>query len=303
MKGVHMTQLFSRRTYGAVLLAAAGMMALSPVQTGAAFLAAGTAALSASPALAFGKLKGKVGSVGDKGTVIRSLSDGSVIVVPVDPNGEMRLTGLQPGDYEIASLRLTAAAPLRPTSRPTSLHVDDDGRLAFAMRKLGKRAEAIPFDGPDGIIPIEAVMLDVQRSFAILPPPPCDPLPGRPDTCNRTAQRNHIDVNASTATDIVRLAPTTTTEAADVIVAERTKNGAYKSLSDFAQRVCPKARIDFDDVPVRFGETRIVMHRGGEPKSQGWKCAPGKDGGKGEASLFWVTFPFGYMGLWLATRL
>jgi hypothetical protein len=58
MKGVHMTQLFSRRTYGAVLLAAAGMMALSPVQTGAAFLAAGTAALSASPALAFGKLKG-----------------------------------------------------------------------------------------------------------------------------------------------------------------------------------------------------------------------------------------------------
>jgi hypothetical protein len=313
-KGHTMIRKLTLRANGVALLAAVSITTVSPAQSGAAFLAAGTAALTPSPALALGKLKGKLVKSGDSGTVIRSVADGSVIVVPVDTNGEVRLTGLEPGDYEVASLRLTAAAPVRGTG----LHVSEDGRLAFAMRKsvkhveavgmgrtqkskpfLAPSAEAILFDGPAGIVPVDAVMLDLRQSFAVLQPPPCDPLPGRPDTCNRTPQRNHIDVNASSAAEIVRLAPTTSAEAAELIVAERTENGAYKGLGDFAQRVCTKARIDFDDVPVRFGEARVVTRRGGEPKSQGWKCAPGKDGSTSfEASLFWgpILIPF---GLWI----
>lgn len=298
-----------RRRIAAATLATLGLSSLSPMQQGAMLVTAGTAALTASPALALGKLKGKLVKNGDSGTIIRSISDGLVIVVPVDPNGEVRLTGLEPGDYEVASLRLTAAAPVRGTG----LHVSEDGRLAFAMQKSAKQveavgtertrkskpdlalsAEAIPFDGPAGIVPVDAVMLDLRQSFAVVQPPPCDPLPGRPDTCNRTPQRNHVDVNASSAEEMTRQATTLTPEAARVIIAERTR-APFTSAGDFARRVCPQVEVDFDDAAVRMGSTSILMKRGGDPKANGFKCGPREE----TVRLFWVTFPFFNLASWL----
>ncbi len=297
---------------GVALLAAAS---ISAFPSGAALLSAATAALSASSALAGGKLKGKIVKAGDKGSIIRPVSGDDAFIVPSDAHGEVRLTGLEPGDFEIAPLLIPRSRWEK--SRPKQmLRVGDDGQLAFAVREEKLRpdprvryagppvrrfVEAIPFDGVSGTIPVDAMVFDVRQSFAVLQPPPCDPLPGRPDTCNRTSWRNHIDVNASTAEEIIRLAPTTSAKAAAVIVAERTKNGAYKNLGDFAQRVCTKTRIDFDNASVRFGKTQILMKRGTDPKNPGFKCKPGKDGSNPEASLFWATFPFAGIGVWLAT--
>jgi len=88
---------------------------------------------------------------------------------------------------------------------------------------------------------------------------------------------NYIDVNTSSAEDIVRLAPTTSVEAAAFIVAERTKNGAFKDASDFANRTCPNVSIDFDLAPEQIGNLRIIP-KSGDPKAAGWGCAPARLG-------------------------
>ncbi len=223
-----------------------------------------------------------------------------VVVVHGDSNGEVRLTGLAPGNYTVQVFEAEQAVPMR---------VGRDGRLAFgayaeikqadpaeaeprarrALPVVRRWAEPIAFgeEGGSGTIiaivaargpmPDNAVVLDLRQAFTISPPVPCArPRPGMPSTCG-SRFRNFIDVNASPAEEMRRLAPTLSAEAAAFIVAERNPFKPYKDAQDFASRVCTKISIDFDDVPLKLGLTSIVMKRGGEPKANGFKCAP-RDG-------------------------
>lgn len=213
---------------------------------------------------------------GDKGVIIRPVAGGAVIIAPVDANGELRISGLSAGEYEVAPLRLTAAAPVRHTE----IRVGDDGRLALALVETSKRTlsvEAIAVDGAKGIVPVNAVLFDLRKSFAVAFPPPCDPLPGRPDTCDRMPKRNHIDVNVSSAADIVRVAPATSVSAAAMIVAEREKAGPYTSIEDFARRNCPSNAIDFGQAPVRIGEILMILNAPAtaDGSVSGFQCSPG----------------------------
>lgn len=241
----------------------------------------------------------ETGQILDRGRFPRTLvltpvGGATDILAPIDTRGELRITGLEPGDYEIASLRLTAAAPVPNISR---IRVGDDGRLAVvtcqtvrrriaANAALGKCAgrklaasqrpkvpdswiEPIAFDDMKSD---NAVIFEVDRGFRVMNPPPCDPLPGRPDTCNRSPQRNYIDINASSSIEMTKLART---NAAELIVAERTKNGAFNDLPDFIRRVCTRADIDFGDVAVSFGSTKLVTAINREPKQPSFRCSAG----------------------------
>ncbi len=270
---------------GAGMLAALGLSALSPVQQGAALLTAAGVALWASPALADLHLPGV-------GLVVKKKPGNAPIIVPSDANGEVRLTGLEPGDYDVAPLRLTAATPVRYIS----VHVGEDGRLAFAVKEGPKGdvghgrvaaapgqvaspspprwAEAIPFDGAAGTMPVGAVVLDMRQQFTISPPVPCTrPRPGMPSTC-AARFRNHVDVNASPVEEMRRLAPTLSAEAAALIIAARTRGGAFRNPQDFANRVCAVTAVNFDDASIKMGNTSITMRRGVDPKSPGWICNP-----------------------------
>ena len=225
----------------------------------------------------------------------------NIILVPSDANSEVRLTGLEPGDYEVA-LAICCSKSKSNVKNNIILSVGGDGRLAFVTTKetlrplpnerrvserLRHKVSAIPFDGGTGKIPENAVIFDVRQVFSVSPPIPCAPTPpGTPNTCGRI--RNHIDVNASNAAEIVRLAPETSLAAAETLIAERTKNGYFESAHDFASRVCTKTNIDFGDAPVRMGNASIFVNRGGDPKQAGFKCASGKDGGEPDVSLFGI---------------
>lgn len=265
---------------------------------------AGAPILLATFALVFGPAVGaaadiETGQMLDRGRFPRTLvltpvGGSTDILAPIDTRGELRITGLEPGDYEIASVRLTAAAPVRNNSR---IRAGDDGRLAVVAcqtitrsvavnrargkcvgRKLAANQRAKVPDGwiePiafDDIKSDKAVIFEVDRMFRVVNPPPCDPLPGQPDTCKRSPQRNYIDVNASSATEMTNLART---NAAELIVAERTKNGGFRDLQDFIQRICRKADVDFGDAAVLFGSTKLVRGRSSEPNQSGFKCSGG----------------------------
>lgn len=224
--------------------------------------------------------------------VLTPVGGSTDILAPIDMRGELRITGLEPGDYEIDSLRLTAAAPVRNNSR---IRIGDDGRLAvIACQTVSRRVTANVARGkcagrklaqnqrgtvPDSWIePItfddiksdKVAIFEIDRTFRVANPPPCDPLPGRRDTCNRSPQRNYIDVNASSSIEMTKLART---NAAELIVAERTKNGAFIDLPDFIQRICTKADVDFGDAAVLFGSTKLVSARSSEPKQASFRCS------------------------------
>jgi hypothetical protein len=258
----------------ATAIATLGLSTLSPVQQGAVMIAAGTAALWAAPALA-------QNAIPRVGTVVKKNAGSLPIMTPSDANGETRLTGLEPGEYNVQVFE---------GGEETTMRVGEDGRLAFVAYEDTKRsgsaaaparrrwAEAIPFDGAEGKMPDNAVVLDLKTTFAVSPPTACArPRRGMPSNCPGRI-RNHIDVNASPAEEMIRLAPTLSREAAQFIVAERSR-APYKGGEDFMKRVCPKVTVDFDDAPIKMDDFLIFMKRGGDPKAAGFKCNPG--GGAG----------------------
>jgi hypothetical protein len=290
-----------RRKIAATALATFGLSSLTPVQQGAMLVTAGTAALWASPALAQNTIPGV-------GVIVKSNSGRGAIIVPSDANGEVRLTGLEPGDY---TLQVPCSGPRGCHPWPerdfkTKVRVERDGRLALAAWEDSSRtapgatapsprrwAQAIAFAGPGGHQPANAVVLDMRAAFHVSPPIPCArPRPGQPSTCGRI--RNHVDVNASSAEEMTRHATTLTREAARVILAERTR-APFTDAGDFARRICPKVEIDFDDAAVRMGSTSILMKRSGDPKANGFKCGPREEA----VRLFWVTFPLFNLAGWL----
>jgi hypothetical protein len=207
------------------------------------------------------------------GTVVKKKPGNGPIIAPSDANGESRLTGLEPGEYTVQVFE---------GGEETTMRVGEDGRLAFVAYEDIKRAgpaatpsrrrwaEAISFDKASST----SVVLDVREQFAVMQPRPCDPLPGRPETCNRRPpMQRFIDVNTSPEAEITRLARTLSPEAARVITTERSR-APFTGASDFARRVCSKVAVDFDDAPIKMGDFLILMKRGLDPNRIGWNCQP-----------------------------
>ena len=257
-----------RRTLTASLVAALGLASLSPLQQGAVVAAAGTAALWASPAMASTTIPGV-------GVIVKKKPGNAPIIAPTDANGETRITGLEPGTYSVRVLEAEQEVPMK---------VGRDGRLAFVVyedaagraprtRDPGGRrgkppvrrwAEQIPFEGGN----TGGVVLDASHEDA-----------GCSDDKGCDA-----GIVLLAGVRAPRLAETTgvSLEVANLIISERDRNGPYKGLIDFAQRVCPQADVDFSDASVRFGSDTMLVKRGGDPKQAGFKCARAT----GEMELF-----------------
>jgi hypothetical protein len=213
-------------------------------------------------------------------------SDVGTILLTGDDSGNVRLSGLQPGGYTVEA---------HGDKQQARMKVEADGRLSFAVYRddgpkkadaagmarqkpvnglVRRWAEQIPFSDASGKLPDNSVVHDMRKSFSISPPTPCaPPRPGIASTCPGRL-RNFIDINASPAEEISRLAPTVNTQTAALIVAERAKGGAFRNAQDFANRVCTKVAVDFDEATLKLGNTAIVMKRGGDPKAAGFKCNP-----------------------------
>ncbi len=253
----------SRKT-AAAALAALGLSSLSPIQQGAAVIAAGTAALWASPALASTQIPGV-------GVVIKKKPGNAPIIAHADSNGETRITGLEPGLYTVRVFEGAQEVPMRvgPDGRLAVVARQDakvpdrraaDPRVRRALPLVHRWAEQIAFDGGSG----DTGKAGLRGGWII-------PLTSLPI----------VDVNKA---DGARLTEGTaiSREGVAVIVAERTRNGPFTDLVDFARRTCPQTAIDFSDASVRFGTDTMLVKRGGDPKAPGFKCARGT----GDMDLF-----------------
>ena len=246
----------SKKALNGSLLAALGLSSLSPVQQGAALVAAGTAALWASPALAQSQVPGV-------GIIIKKKPGNAPIIAPSDANGEVRLTGLEPGEY---SVRVFEGA------EEVTMRVGRDGRLAFAAW------EDVKAPDPRTADPRARRALPVVRRWAELIP--FDRASAPSAACKKCtgvimgSRAITVDVNTSSVEELAR-ETRNTPEAARAIVAERTRGGPFKDMIDFAQRVGPLAAVDFEDASVKFGEQTLLVKRGGDPKAPGFKMGRG----------------------------
>lgn len=281
------------KTLTATALAALGLANLSPAQWVAAGAVLSTAAVATS-ALATTQIPGV-------GLIIKKKPGNAPIIAPTDANGVVRLTGLEPGEYMISLIGDDQANTVQVGANGTltvRAVTEDDGS--------DRRVEAIISGGKphDWCKPLSelcpylktalssTVAFNLKALFAsdlLLPAVPrrqqqrlADPV---------APKMRFIDVNASSADDIVRLAPTTSPEAAQFIVSERAKAGAFKDVIDFAQRVCPSVSIDFDLAPTRIGNAQIIA-RGGNPKSNGFKCTAQRAGAKPVLSIYRASYDY-----------
>ena len=240
-------------TLAATALAALGLGGVSPAQWVAAGAVLGAGAV-ATPALAQSQVPGV-------GIIIKKKPSNAPVIAPTDKNGALGLTGLEPGEYETSLIgedKVTTVSVGRNGELFIRAVAEDDGS--------NRRVENLGGGSPRGI----AALRGGGFFVALL-----------------ASRGRTVDVNTSTAAEFSRLVPTTSPEAAAFIVGERTRGGAFKDMIDFAQRVCPKVSVDFDLAPSRIGSTQIFA-RGGDPKSNGFKCAPASRGAEPAFELYGV---------------
>lgn len=267
----------SASTLAATALAVLGLANVSPVQL------AGTGAvlgfgMMATPALAALNIPGV-------GIVVKKKPGNAPIIAPSDKNGALALTGLEPGEYQVGMIG---------EDKITTVAVGADGVLAVqgVAEDDGSNRHVEPIKGSSVIVALLALSINVRQTISSTPPAPCArPSPGRANAC-RGATMNYIDVNASSAADIMRLAPTTSAEAAQFFVAERARGGAFIDPIDFAQRTCPKVSVDFGFAPSRIGNALIVARGSGSPKSPGFKCAAQGAETKPVLELYGVSYSY-----------
>lgn len=241
----------SKKITGAGLLAAMGLSALSPMQQGALTLSVAAAAMWAAPAMATIGIPGV-------GIVVKKKPGNAPIILPSDKDGIVRLTGLEPGEYEVKLLG---------NSAPVTMKVGRDGKLAVTALRDVK-------GGPDvkSADPRARRALPVVREWL-------EPVAFGEEGGSGTiiaivaAAAQAPDVNTSTVEQLMR-GTNNSREAAALIVAERKKGGPYKDPLNFAQRVGKSVTVDFGYSSVRIGDTMIIA-RGVDPKNPGFKTVVG----------------------------
>ena len=234
---------------GGGLFAVLGLSALSPVQQGSVALTVAGVAMWSAPALASITLPGV-------GVIVKKKPGNAPIIAPSDKDGITRLTGLEPGEYEVKLFGDVA---------PVTMKVGRDGRLAFVAMQDSAKATVATRDGKTrGNVPVmrqwvEQIAFDGGRGAA-----PVEAFDTRAAI---------IDVNTASAEQLTR-GTNNSREAAAFIVADRQKNGAYKNPQDFAQRVGGTVSVDFGYSSVRIGDTTIIA-RGNNPAANGFKTVRG----------------------------
>ena len=249
----------SSRKITATLLAAAGLSSLSPMQQGAALLTAAGAALWASPALAQNNIPGV-------GVIVKKSPGSGAIIAPTDKDGIVRLSGLEPGRYQV---RLISQGADGLIGKGADMMVGADGKLVFVAKQ----------DDPVRPDPRARMAQTAPRQWVEQMPTtgPCRP----PYLCDFQTASTAVDINTASDKQLTE-GTLNTPETARAIIAERARGGPFKDAVDFAQRVCTKTDVDFGDASLRIGEMVILMKRGSDPKNPGFKCARGT----GELELF-----------------
>ena len=234
--------------WGGGLLAVLGLSALSPVQQAGVGLAAAGAMMWSAPALAQ--------TVPGVGTVVKKKPGNSPIIAPTDASGEVRLTGLAPGDYEVN---------LFGNSKPVTMTAGKDGRLAFVALRDVKGGPSPRAMDPRARRALPVVREWVERCCDNYDPPE-----------NRAAfdvTAPMPDVNTSTAEQLMA-GTNNSQKTAGFIVAERKRGGPYKDPLDFAQRVGGTVTVDFGYSSVRIGDTTIIA-KSNDPKGLGFRTMKG----------------------------
>ncbi len=239
----------SKKIMGGGVLAAMGLSALSPVQQAGALLSVAGAAIWASPALATANIPGV-------GLVIKKKPGNAPIIVPSDKDGVVRLSGLEPGEYEVKLIGKGA---------PVTMTVGKEGKLSFvALRNI------TGYPDPKSADPRARTALPVVREWVEAC---CDNTDNWDRLAFDTKAMPMPDVNTSTIEQLMR-GTNNSRKAAASIIAEREKGGPYKDPLDFAQRVGQSVTVDFGYSSVRIGDTTIIA-RGGNPKDPGFKTIAG----------------------------
>lgn len=197
------------------------------------------------------------------GVIVKKKPGNAPIIAPGDANSEVRLTGLEAGEY---SVRVFEGA------EETTMRVGRDGRLAFTAWEDAKAPD------PRAADPRARRALPVVRRWA--EQIAFDRVSAPAAACNHCtgvimgSRAISVDVNASSGEELAR-ETRNTPEAARAIVAERTRGGPFRDMIDFAQRVGPLAAVDFEDASVKFGEQTLLVKRGGDPKAPGFRMGRG----------------------------
>jgi len=239
----------SKKITGGGLLAAIGLSALSPVQQAGVALSVAGAAMWASPALAQTGIPGV-------GLVVKKKPGNAPIVVPSDANGEVRLTGLEPGEYEVKLLGKSA---------PVTMEVGRDGKLAFVARRDVKGGPTPRSADPRARRALPVVREWVERC--------CDNTDNWDKSAFSVRDMQMPDVNTSTAEELMA-GTNISRKAAAFIIEERRRGGLYKDPLDFAQRVGGSVTVDFGYSSARIGDTTIIA-KGLNPKNPGFKMVKG----------------------------
>ena len=262
----------SNRTIAASIFAATGLASLSPVQQAGLGLAV-SAALWSAPALASNNVPGV-------GTVVKKKPGDSAIIAPSDTNGEVRLTGLAPGEY---------TAQVFGGREETPMKVEADGELAFVAYEDIKRPD------PKAADPRARRALPVVRRWAertdlkelaealigdiAAPPPSPDSSGGSGCAPGVLCISSKVDLNAANAQEIADRTGTSMQSAVH-IVAMREKGGRYTSIEDFARRNCRTMAIDMSRGGIQIGDVTVLFAgsqaKGAAPGSQlpGFQCGP-----------------------------
>ena len=252
----------SKKIMGGEVLAAIGLSALSPVQQASVALSVAGAAMWAAPALAQTGIPGV-------GIVVKKKPGNAPIIVPSDKDGIVRLTGLEPGEYEVKLLGI---------NRTTTMKVGPEGKLAFVALRDVKGGP-----GPKSADPRARRALPVVREWVEAC---CDNTDNWDKLAFDTKAMQMPDVNTSTIEQLMS-GTNNNRKAAASIIAEREKNGPYKDPLNFAQRVGSSVPVDFGYSSVRIGDTTIIA-RGADPKAAGLKIVAGS----GVVELYGKPFPY-----------
>ena len=196
-------------------------------------------------------------------------------IAPSDANGEVRLTGLAPGDY---------AVQVFGGREETSMKVAAGGELAFVAYEDSKRAD------PKATAPRARRALPVVRRWAepipfrdaAAPPPPPEAAAGPSCPTGAICAWSKVDLNTASAQEIADLTGTSMQSAVHIMV-QREKGGRYASIEDFARRNCRTMAIDMSRGGIQIGDVVVLFSssqaKGAAAGSQlpGFQCGP-RDG-------------------------